>query len=231
MSNTAPPDEARSGPVHAPARGPLIAIAGSTLVLFASLGAFVSAHPRTAFDDSARSWALGANSPSGTSFFTRVSTVGSVTPMIVYAVIVVAFVAFHRRSMVLPLTVLFAPAVAVLAYLGSKSLVMRPRPSGVGNAFEGTYSFPSAHATTSSAVCCAVAYLLYREGLVSGLACVVGGTIICLLIGLSRVYLDVHWATDVMGGWCLGIAIGAGTSALYATGITTSAARAGRYRP
>ena len=204
-------------------RAPLISIAACSLALFASLGAFVSVHPRTGFDDSARRWALAANGPAGTALFSFVSKVGSVTPMIVYAVIVVAFVALYRRSMVLPLTVLFAPAIAVFAYLGSKSIVTRPRPSGVGNAFEGTYSFPSAHATTSSAVCCAVAYLLYREGLVSGFTCVAAATIICLLVGLSRVYLDVHWATDVIGGWCLGIAIGASTSALYAASGTTRA--------
>jgi undecaprenyl-diphosphatase len=134
--------------------------------------------------------------------------------MIVYATIVIALVAIHRRSM-MPLASLFAPAVAVFAYLGTKSIFLRARPSGMGNAFEGTYSFPSAHATTSSAVCFAVAYLLYREGEVSGTAALVGAALICLIIGVSRIYLGVHWTTDVLGGWCLGIAIGATASALY----------------
>jgi undecaprenyl-diphosphatase len=184
------------------------------LALFAGLGAIVSRQAHNAFDETARAWVVAANSSAGANFFSLVSTVGSVTPMIVYAAIVVVLVAIHRRSM-LPLFALFAPVVVVPAYLGAKSIFVRTRPSGVGNAFEGTYSFPSAHATTSSAVCYAVAYLLYREGLVSGAAAATGTTLICLVIGFSRVYLDVHWATDVLGGWCLGIAIGAISAVLY----------------
>jgi membrane-associated phospholipid phosphatase len=214
MSEQESPHEARSGPGRVSGCRPALLVALVALALFACLGALVSAQPRTAFDDRVRAAMVASHGPAGTSVFSRVSTVGSVTPMIAYAVIVVLVVAAHRRSMI-PLTILFAPVVAVLAYLGTKSIVLRTRPSGVGNAFEGTYSFPSAHATTSSAVCSAVAYLLYREGLVSDVAALTGAALIALVIGLSRIYLDVHWTTDVLGGWCLGIAIGATASALY----------------
>ena len=191
-------------------------VAGAALALFACLATAISLHPRTALDDAVRAFVVAASRPAGVSFFAFVSTVGSVTPMIVYAIVIIAFVAVRRRSLA-PLAVLFAPVVAVFAYLGTKSIVLRTRPSGMGNAFEGTFSFPSAHATTSSAVCAAVAYLAYREGLLSGATAVAGAAIFCLFIGISRIYLDVHWTTDVLGGWCLGIAIGATASALYET--------------
>jgi membrane-associated phospholipid phosphatase len=213
MSDTAASIEARSGPGNARGSRALL-IAATALGIFVGLGLAVSAHPGTGIDGAIRQWALAANRPAGVAVFAFVSTAGSVTPMIVYACVGVAFVAIFRRSMV-PLTALFAPVAAVVAYLGTKSIVLRARPSGNGNAFEGTYSFPSAHATTSSAVSCAVAYVLYREGFVSGGVALGGATAIALVIGMSRVYLDVHWASDVVGGWCLGLAIGALSSVLY----------------
>ena len=184
------------------------------LTLFVVLGAYLSAHPRTAFDDAVRDWATASRSRAGVSLATLVSTAGSVTPMIVYALVVLIVVAYRRRSMV-PLTAVAAPAAAVLAYLGTKSTFVRSRPSGVGNAFEGTYSFPSAHATTSSAVCCTVGYLLFRERLLSRAVAIAAAIIVPLVIGISRVYLDVHWATDVLGGWCLGVVIACAASLLY----------------
>lgn len=189
-----------------------MAIAAS--ILFAFVGAFVSARSPGVLDRAVRDLVIAHLRPGATSFFTLVSTVGSVTPMLVYGVILIAIAALVRRSIV-PLAMLLAPVAAVPAYLGTKSLFIRTRPSGVGNAFEGTYSFPSAHATTSSAICSAVAYLLYREALVSRTAAIAGTLVICLLVGVSRIYLDVHWTTDIIGGWCLGIALAATTAALY----------------
>ena len=49
-------------------------------------------------------------------------------------------------------------------------------------------------------------YLLWRERLVSLLPAFLVGVGWPLLVGFSRVYLDLHWATDVLGGWLLGLA-------------------------
>ena len=215
MSDRALTIEARSGrrrsataPVH------LLVVAAVALAAFAALGVAISSQATTSFDASVRRWALGGNGPVGTSFFSLLSTVGSVTPMIVYACVVIVLVAIYRRSAA-PLTIVASPLLAVFAYLGTKSIFLRTRPSGVGNAFEGTYSFPSAHATTSSAVCFSVAYLLHREGLVSASVAATAAALIAAMIGVSRIYLDVHWSTDVLGGWLLGASIGAATAALY----------------
>ena len=209
------PIEARSGPRRYATRQVLLLIvAAVSLAAFAALGAAIAANATMGLDLAVQRRVLAANGPVGNSFFSFLSTVGSVTPMIVYACLLIALMAIRGRSSV-PLTVLVAPLLAVFAYLGTKSIFLRTRPSGVGNAFEGTYSFPSAHATTSSAVCFSVAYLLYREGVVSGGVAAAVASLVSLMIGVSRVYLDVHWTTDVVGGWLLGATIGAATTALY----------------
>ena len=83
------------------------------------------------------------------------------------------------------------------------------------NLIVGTYSFPSAHATTSAAISCTLAYVFWRERLVPGAAALLGAVTVPLLVGVSRVYLDVHWAADVVGGWCAGLVIAALSAGLY----------------
>jgi undecaprenyl-diphosphatase len=126
---------------------------------------------------------------------------------------------------VIPLAVLAAGALAItrrwweLAVLVSgliatfvlvdqiKDWTERPRPPGGLVDTEG-YGFPSAHAAYATfwtwlAVTLAVRVVpgLTRGGLVVG-----AGIAITALVGLSRVYLDVHWLSDVTAGWALGVA-------------------------
>jgi undecaprenyl-diphosphatase len=104
--------------------------------------------------------------------------------------------------------------LAVAVYESVKRLYGRARPVGYAHVPEG-FSFPSAHATAAAAVCCTLAYVLWREGLFGRVAAVLLGVVVPLLVGLSRVYLDAHWATDVLGGWSAGLFIAALSAGLY----------------
>ncbi|MGE5282244.1 MAG: bifunctional DedA family/phosphatase PAP2 family protein [Chloroflexota bacterium] len=112
----------------------------------------------------------------------------------------------------------------VTIFLGAhelKDLVERPRPEG-GLVDASGFSFPSGHAAHSTFyVWLAVTIVIrLRPGMARGAAVVAAGIAITALVGLSRVYLGVHYLSDVSGGWALGAAAFA-LSAAVALVITT----------
>lgn len=85
----------------------------------------------------------------------------------------------------------------------------RPRPDLVAHIVETTsMSFPSGHAMLSAVTYLTLGALIARTQKRRRLrAYVLGAAItLTLIIGLSRIYLGVHWPTDVLAGWCLGAA-------------------------
>jgi membrane protein DedA with SNARE-associated domain/membrane-associated phospholipid phosphatase len=88
-----------------------------------------------------------------------------------------------------------------------KDLIDRPRPGG-GLVDTSGSSFPSGHAAYSTFyLWLAVTIVMrLRPGMAKGTAVVVTGIVLTALVGLSRVYLGVHYLSDVSGGWALGAA-------------------------
>ncbi|HEX5527615.1 MAG TPA: bifunctional DedA family/phosphatase PAP2 family protein [Solirubrobacterales bacterium] len=88
-----------------------------------------------------------------------------------------------------------------------KDAVARPRPPEPLVATSG-YSYPSGHAAHSVIyVWLAVTIVLrLRPGMARAAAVVTAGIVLTALVGLSRVYLGVHYLSDVSGGWALGAA-------------------------
>jgi undecaprenyl-diphosphatase len=98
----------------------------------------------------------------------------------------------------------------VLIFVGVhaiKDMVDRPRPDGGLIGVSGS-SFPSAHAADSTFyVWLAVTIVMrLRPGMARGALVVVAGIALTALVGLSRVYLNVHYLSDVSAGWALGAA-------------------------
>ncbi len=95
-----------------------------------------------------------------------------------------------------------------LVSLGMKHLFARPRPALVPHLSEVmTTSFPSGHSTLSAIVYLTLAALLGRLVTERGLKLYLLSTALLLtfLVGLSRVMLGVHYPTDVLAGWMLGL--------------------------
>jgi undecaprenyl-diphosphatase len=98
-------------------------------------------------------------------------------------------------------------AIAFAGVHEIKALIDRPRPVG-GLVDASGSSFPSGHATYSTFyVWLAVTIVMrLRPGMTRGAAVVAAGIALTALVGLSRVYLDVHYMSDVNAGWALGAA-------------------------
>ena len=135
-----------------------------------------------------------------------VTALGGITVMtLVTVVAVLAFLMHGRRrhALVLAGTVLAADVSSEVL----KRLYDRPRPDLVPH---GSYvysaSFPSGHSTMAAATFLTLATLIAsleprRELKIMVYALAMG---MVLAIGFSRVYLGVHWPSDVLAGWCLG---------------------------
>lgn len=89
-----------------------------------------------------------------------------------------------------------------------KYVIQRPRPTEFRIIDESGYSFPSGHSMVSMAFYGLLIYFAYKKiqnKYLKWTVCV-GLAILILLIGLSRIYLGVHYASDVIGGFCFSIA-------------------------
>lgn len=120
--------------------------------------------------------------------------------------LVVIVVALLRRKIRLAVFVLISVGLAGLIIHLAKEASDRPRPS-TALVFAPSSSFPSGHAmgvTVAVLAFLTVAWPLLRPRARVWVA--VGGAVIVVAIGLSRVVLNVHHPSDVVAGWALGYA-------------------------
>jgi len=184
------------------------------LFIFADLGEDV-AHKSTGWlDNAVRGWFLGHQNPFLYKIAYAFTWIGS--PEVMLLIAFVAAVLFYRsRGRRKAGVVIAAPAAGGVLSTGVKLLYGRARPAGATVLNEKTFSFPSGHSTMAAAVMVTLCYILAREKIISWPAAIVIGGLVPLVIGLTRLYLDVHWATDVIGGWMAGLFIAAVSAALY----------------
>jgi undecaprenyl-diphosphatase len=143
------------------------------------------------------------------SFMKYATWLGSNAIVIPVALIVAAVFVFRRRSYGPFAQLAVAVVSSIVLYDVVKAVVHRARPPmAVRLVHVSGYSFPSGHATIAVAVWGTIVLILARGR--RPRTTVLLGTaagMIWLVVGVSRLYLGVHWFTDVVGGFALGAAI------------------------
>ena len=136
------------------------------------------------------------------------TSLGGISVLTLFAVIALGFLLIQRKRLSALLLVVGLIGGVALSE-GLKALFERERPPVAYQAVETlNASFPSGHALLSTVFYLTLGVMLTRAFPRKRLkAFVLGAAIlIALLIGLTRVYLGAHWASDVIAGWCAGAA-------------------------
>lgn len=182
------------------------------------------------WDLRAASWIHSAETPTGLRVFHALTNVGSPVVMAALAVIGVATLLVMRRRL---LALVWAGAAGGGAILDEvlKTLVHRTRPEYAAAFLHGSsYSFPSGHAMGSligfGMAAFAIAQVRHLARRQRQAAWALAG-LATLAIGVSRVYLDVHYPSDVIAGW----AAGGGWLAICITGYQFVTGRATHLHP
>lgn len=150
--------------------------------------------------------ALSWRTPFLNSFFSTITFLGSNMFIIgSFFVISVVLVQTHRKK---------ALTAILIALLGSETLVQvlkqlseRVRPSGCINGWD-CFSFPSGHATMAFYFYGLLAFLVFRFTKLSRrLKVLLASTLgfLAILVSASRIYLNYHFFTDIVGGFLLGV--------------------------
>jgi undecaprenyl-diphosphatase len=137
-----------------------------------------------------------------------ITSLGSNAVLIILTLGTVGFLALSgARGAALHVLVSVGTGAILIQVL--KELFGRVRPDIVPHAVsEVTRSFPSGHATLATVTYLTLGALVARVQTKPALKMYVLSLaiLLTLLVGVSRVYLGVHWPTDVLAGWCLGSA-------------------------
>ena len=152
-------------------------------------------------------YVVGHRTPWLTTAMGAASVLGS-TVVLIPAIVVIGLLAYRRGKGWRALAVLAAAqGGSIVLYDLVKVLVARPRPSITPLIATATgFAFPSGHAAQAVAVFGALAYLAsgWTGRWSAKVALWAAAVVVALVVGLSRVYLGVHWPSDVIGGWFLG---------------------------
>lgn len=137
-----------------------------------------------------------------------ITALGGYTVVTAVAFVAVGYLAILRRWGVIALVLVSLLGGTILNNV-MKETFNRPRPDLVAHLVEfETASFPSGHAMLSAVAYLTIGALLAQVQAQRRLKIYIFGVavVLTLLIGFSRVYLGVHWPTDVLAGWCIGAA-------------------------
>jgi undecaprenyl-diphosphatase len=195
---------------------------GGTLVLLAAAGLFSliarRVHTKRAepFDQGAREW-IQHHRVAAVDVVTRPVTLLSIPLVVITATAALVWQLQQAGRKHAAFAVAITPFVAATAGQSFTTFLSQRNPPDKGDAPGGEVtepSFPSGHTTGVTAEALAAAYVLTREELAT--PPMLGLLLLWpVLVGVSRVYRDRHWISDILGGWVAGTGVAAVAALLY----------------
>jgi undecaprenyl-diphosphatase len=186
--------------------GGLIAVLGT--YLFAKFAGHVRSGSTQAFDNAVLQWIAQYRTPTLDAVMLEITFLG--TGVVVLMIVAISgmflWLTKHKYSALL---LLISTAGGLLLNNLLKAGFGRPRPHLVEWGTQAmTWSFPSGHAMSASVVYGTVAYLAARlqQRHAHRVATLICAAILIVLIGFSRLYLGVHYPSDVFAGVIIGLA-------------------------
>lgn len=126
--------------------------------------------------------------------------------IILIPICIIMFIILKKKRYATYITINLA--VATILNIILKQIFVRPRPTELRIISETGYSFPSGHSMVSMAFYGFLIYLAYthiKNNKLKWSICI-ALSIVIILVGISRIYLGVHYASDVCGGFLISIA-------------------------
>lgn len=138
-----------------------------------------------------------------TFIMTFISHLGSATILILLCIIFYILLKDKKLALIISLNLIIVHVLNVII----KMIIARPRPDMLRLVYETGYSFPSGHAMVATGFYGFLIYIANKKIKNKALRrCItILLTLLIFLIGISRIYLGVHYATDIIGAFIIGI--------------------------
>ena len=191
----------------------LVALGVACLIagyLFAGMSSHVLADGMTSADRAARDMVMARRYPALMAFFEALSYAGQKPILIAVAAVAAWLISKSKTFVVLVLLCGFSSQEMVS---GLKDVFARVRPPE-GMVTRESMSFPSGHQSGTTAVMTLLGFAAIRHRWKPVLIIGVGAVLV-VLTALSRMFLDMHWLSDVIGGTFVGAAMGCLFAILY----------------
>ena len=179
-------------------------------LLFVILGYIVKFYPDylTGFDTSIQTAIRGDLPASASQFWTTITVLGNALPL--FAIVLALFAFFLWKKWRAEAYFLVGSLVLMLvASTALKYLYQRPRPTIEWVISTIGYSFPSWHTASTMLVAGVLAIIVYQRCQNKPIRLLVQGLLIgtAILVALSRIYIGVHFPTDIIAGWLLSLTL------------------------
>lgn len=176
---------------------------------FVCIAYWISDHQIHRFDETVIASVQGLESPGLTAVMKAFTWIGSGIPVTVITLatlVILYFVLGHRSELV------FLTSLAITSSLLNsviKRIFKRDRPTLHRIAEANGFSFPSGHAMATIALYGGLAFLLWKHApaLIGRILILAASIVLILMIGVSRIYLGVHYPSDVLGGYLLSASV------------------------